>query len=233
MIEPDKYEFVTFDCYGTLVDWGNGILAALGRVLGAHGVQCADGDVLSLYAKLEAEIEERSFIRYREVQRQVVAGFGEELGFEPTESELGCLADSIGGWEPFPDTLEALHKLKERYGLGVISNVDDDLFAQTQQRLGIEFDHVITAQQVGSYKPSLNNFRTALERIGLPTDRVLHAAQSLRHDMGPAKELGLATVWINRRQLTGGAVGAAVAAEPDAEVPDLASLVSLLGLDDK
>ena len=236
MIQLDRYEFITFDCYGTLVDWSSGILAALGRVLEAHGVRSSEADILELYSELEARVEDGPFIRYRQVQERVVAGFGERLGFEPSRSDMACLADSMPGWAPFPDTVESLRKLKQRYGLGVISNVDDDLFAQTQRMLGVEFDHVVTAQQVRSYKPSLDNFRAALERIGLPTGRVLHAAQSLRHDIAPAKELGLAAVWVNRRKLARGAADAAGSAgsagvEPDAEVPDLASLVSLLGHD--
>jgi 2-haloacid dehalogenase len=120
---------------------------------------------------------------------------------------------------------------RTKYRLGIISNIDDDLFAQTAKRLEVDFDFVITAEQVGAYKPSLQNFRTAIERIGVPREHILHIAQSLYHDIAPAKQLGLPTVWVNRRHRQEGS-GATPPAKckPDLEVPDLRMLVSMIGL---
>ena len=131
-------------------------------------------------------------------------------------------------WKPFPDTVAALKKLKSRYKLAIISNTDDDLFADTARLLEVSFDWVITAQQAGSYKPSHHNFKLALERIALPPEQVLHVAQSIYHDIVPARELGLATVWVNRRAGKHGE-GATKAAQgqPDLEVPDLKTLAEM------
>ena len=192
MLLPDKYEALTFDCYGTLIDWETGILAALTPVLSARGVRLDSPRILSLYAEAEAEAETRPYVRYREVLRKVVDRFGRVLGFAPSPSELDCLADSLGTWPPFPDTVEALRMLKKRYRLGVVSNVDDDLFALSSKLLEVDFDWVITAGRARCYKPSPNNFRLALETMAVPAERVLHVAESIRHDIAPAKALGLA-----------------------------------------
>jgi 2-haloacid dehalogenase len=141
------------------------------------------------------------------------------------------LADSLGHWEPFPDTVEALRALKSRYKLAIISNVDDGLFALTACRLGVEFDWIITAEQVGTYKPSRRNFEVALERMGVPREKLLHAAESLFHDVVPAKELGLSTVWVHRRSGKEGFGATPPAdAEPDFVVPDLETLATELGV---
>jgi 2-haloacid dehalogenase len=119
--------------------------------------------------------------------------------------------------------------LKRRYRLAVISNIDDDLFAETARLLPVELDHLITAQQVGSYKPSLRNFEVGLDRIGEPRERVLHVAQSLHHDIAPARQMGLATIWINRRMgREGGGATPPSEVMPDLTLPDLASLASLV-----
>lgn len=142
---------------------------------------------------------------------------------------MDALPNSLQFWPPFPDTTEALLRLKARYKLAIISNVDDDLFAASARQLGVPFDHVITAQQVRSYKPSHNNFERALERVGVAREQVLHVAQSVYHDIVPARALGLSTVWVNRRRGLSGS-GATLPAEgrPDLEVPDLKSLADLL-----
>lgn len=226
-IDP-RPEAITFDCYGTLIDWEAGILAALGPVAERHGVAIADRELLELYAGLEAEIEEGPYLRYREVLGRVVAGVGERLGFSPSANELDCLADSIGDWPPFPDTVAALSELAQDFRLGVISNVDDELFARTAQHLPVAFDPVVTAEQVGAYKPSHRNFEVALERLDLPRERLLHCAQSLYHDAAPARELGIACVWVDRRSGRAGGATAPSDARPDYEVADLDSLVALL-----
>jgi 2-haloacid dehalogenase len=148
--------------------------------------------------------------------------------FDAAPHELDCLADSIGDWEPFPDTVDALRRLEKRYKLAVVSNVDDGLFARTAKNLEVTFDRVVTAEQVRAYKPSRRVFEQALERIGRPRDRVLHVAQSVYHDIVPAKAMGLAAVWINRRVGKTGS-GATLGADgtPDLELPDLESLARL------
>ncbi|MFQ5690401.1 MAG: haloacid dehalogenase type II [Gemmatimonadota bacterium] len=221
----DRFRVLCFDCYGTLIDWERGITAALRPVLAAHGVRLEGEEILQLYAELEPEAERGDFVPYREVLSRVVRAMGERLGFATSRSEEGCLADSLGEWPPFPDTVAALEGLGRRYRLAVLSNVDEDLFALTARRLGVRFDPVITAERVGSYKPSPRNFEYALERMGVPPRQVLHVAQSLYHDIAPATSLGLSTVWVKRRaeDATGGATPAAVA-RPDLVVPDLAAL---------
>lgn len=230
MPDFDAYEVLTFDCYGTLIDWERGILSALKPILANHGLRVPDGEILRLYGELEARIEAGPYRGYRAVLREVVKCMGRRLGFTPSPEEEEALAASLPGWPPFPDTVEALRALERRYRLAVISNVDDDLFAGTAGKLGVEFDTVVTAEQVGSYKPSLRNFEAALERIGAPKERVLHVAQSLYHDIALAKSLGIATAWVNRRKGQDGP-GATPPADavPDLEAPDLRSLAERLG----
>lgn len=232
MLDFQRYEVLSFDCYGTLIDWESGILGALQPLLQRHGLALRDEEVLELYAELEAQAEQREpRPKYREVLREVVRQFGARLGFLPTPAEVDSLAESLPNWRPFPDTVEALRALKRRFKLAIISNVDDELFASSARHLGVEFDWVITAEQAGSYKPELEIFKFALRRIGLPPERILHVAQSIYHDIIPAKKLGLATVWVNRSKGREG-FGATPRAhgEPDLEVPDLGRLVSLMGL---
>ncbi len=199
VIDFNNYKALTFDCYGTLIDWENGILGALKPLLLAHNSNLDNEQILELFAKFEAELEKGEYLKYREVLRRVVQKFGERFGFEPTADELNSLADSIQHWLPFPDTVEALQILKQKFKLVIISNVDDDLFAFSAKHLKVEFDQIITAEQAKSYKPSLNNFRLAIERIDLPLEQILHVAASVYHDIVTAKSLGLSTVWVNRR----------------------------------
>jgi 2-haloacid dehalogenase len=161
----------------------------------------------------------------------VFDGFGESLGFESSAAERAAFAGSVGAWPPFPDTVPSLRAMAERYRLAVVSNVDDDLFAGSAARLGVRFDEVVTAEQVGSYKPSPAHFHEVLERLGVPRERVLHVAQSLYHDIAPAGELGIRSVWVNRRAgQEGSGATAPSEARPDLEVLDLRTLVGLMGL---
>ena len=232
MLALDRFTHLTFDCYGTLVDWESGILDAISGVLARHGVAAEPQQILRLYAEHEARLEGAvDYVPYRRILAGVMAGIAGEVGFEPTADELDALGRSIGSWPPFPDTVAALERLHARYALVVLSNVDDDLFAETARALGVRFDDVITAQQLGSYKPALENFRHLLERIGAPAERVLHVAQSLYHDHVPAKRIGLSTVWI-RRPSRVGRHGVALPADvrPDLELHDLRSLADAAGL---
>lgn len=222
MLDFSRFRAITFDCYGTLIDWETGLLAALRPVLRAHGSKLRDEQILALYAELEPAAQ-NPYRRYREVLEEVVRGFGKRLGFQVSEAEARSLPDSLKDWRPFPDTVAALEKLQTRFGLAIISNTDDDLFAGTAPHLRVKFDQVITAEQAGAYKPSLVPFRLALQRLGLPKEQVLHAGQSVYHDVVPAKSIGLATVLVRRR---GSGATRVVADKPDLEVPDLQTLAS-------
>ncbi|MBZ5657076.1 MAG: haloacid dehalogenase type II [Acidobacteriia bacterium] len=218
---------ISFDCYGTLIDWESGILPTLRAVLNHHKQNPSDAAMLELYGEFEADAEAGPYQSYRRVLESVVQRFGKHFCFTPAPDELRSLHESVPSWLPFPDTVAALRQLQKRYKLAVISNIDDDLFAETRKHLGVEFDFVITAQQARSYKPSLNNFQLALRGMGLAPDRLLHAGQSIYHDVGPAQSLGIASVWVNRKSARPG-VGAvrAAAGRPDLEVPDVASLAA-------
>jgi 2-haloacid dehalogenase len=218
---------ISFDCYGTLIDWEAGILPALRGVLAAHGQSLPDAALLELYGEFEAQAEAGPYQSYRNVLESVVRQFGERCGFHPSSPELRSLHESVPAWPPFPDTVAALQRLEQRYQLAVISNIDDDLFAATRKHLGVEFAAMITAQQAHSYKPSLNNFRLTLQKLGVEPSLLLHAGQSIYHDVIPAQSLGISTVWVNRRSARPG-VGAVRAAsgKPDLEVPDVASLAA-------
>jgi len=227
MLDFTRFEILTFDCYGTLIDWESGILSTLRRILSAHGKRIDDATILKLYGDFEQRSEQGAFHPYREVLETVVRHFAVELRFDPTAEEVRSLPDSLSTWLPWPDTVAALRQIKTRFKLAILSNVDDDLFAQTRPQLGVDFDEVITAQQAQAYKPSLKLFELALSRIQVPAHRVLHVGQSIYHDVIPAQALGLATVWVNRPSARPG-VGAVKAAEakPDLTVSSLAELTA-------
>jgi 2-haloacid dehalogenase len=227
MLDFTRYEIITFDCYGTLIDWETGILSALHRIVSAHEKKIDDATLLQLYGDFEQRAEQGAYQPYREVLASVVRQFGAELGFPPSPEEARSLADSLRTWQPWPDTVAALRKLKTRFRLAILSNIDDELFAATRPKLGVDFDAVITAQQAQAYKPSLKIFELALGRINAPAHRVLHVGQSIYHDVVPAQTLGLATVWVNRPSARPG-VGAVKAADakPDLVVTSLAELAA-------
>jgi len=233
MLDFDRFTYLTFDCYGTLIDWEQGILAALRPVLDRHGIVISDDAALALYGELESAAERGPYCPYRALLATVMDGFGERLGFAPSADERAALALSVGDWQPFPDTVAALQTLARRFRLAILSNIDDDLFAGSARRLEVAFAAVVTAEQVCSYKPDPRNFRALLARLDVAPDRVLHVAQSLFHDIAPANALGLTTVWVNRRHDRPG-FGATppATARPDLEVPDLQTLARLVGADE-
>jgi 2-haloacid dehalogenase len=228
MLDFSRFQVLSFDCYGTLIDWESGIFGALRPVLAAYGKSLPDAALLELFGELEAEAEQGPFHPYREVLQLVVRGFGERLGFAPSGAEIRSLPESLRNWQPFSDTVPALRRLKTRYRLAILSNVDDELFTFTAPKLQVAFDHVITAQQAQAYKPSLKVFRLAQKEIDVSPDCWLHVGQSIYHDVIPAKSLGLSTVWVNRPSPRSG-VGAVRAAsgQPDLEVTSLGALADL------
>lgn len=227
-IDLRAFSTLTFDCYGTLIDWETGILNALRPLLERHGQELGDDEILELFGELEAAAEAGPYRPYREILATVADGFGEQLGFETSPEERAAFGASVGDWPAFPDSVAGLRALKQHYKLVILSNVDDDLFAESAKRLEVPFDAVVTAQQAGSYKPSLNNFRTLLDRLGTPKEKILHVAQSLFHDIAPANAVGLTTVWVNRRHDRPG-FGATPPQEatPALEVPDLRTLAEM------
>jgi 2-haloacid dehalogenase len=199
MINFSQYECLTFDCYGTLIDWETGILNALKPILEGHHRSLSDEGILELYGALEAQVEAGEFLPYRLVLQRVTQRLGARLSFPLYEGEATALAESLKNWPAFPDTVAALKRLKRKFKLGIISNTDDDLFAETAKTLEVPFDFVVTAQQVGRYKPSHRNFDRAIEVSGLPKEKIVHCAQSVFHDIVPAKQLKMANVWVDRR----------------------------------
>ena len=226
MRDFSRFEWISFDCYGTLVDWETGISTAVSGVLEAHGLSRSRAEVLSLFAGVEPRVQSSgSFMEYRQVLREVMASIGTELDLHFTDTELGCLGDSLPDWPVFPEVVSALEALGSRYKLAIISNVDDALFSGTAEVLGVQFDAIVTSQQVGSYKPDLRNFNIAASRMAVAKEAWLHVAESLYHDVGPANRLGIASVWVDRADRGGGT--RVTDAVPDLVVPDLAELVRL------
>jgi 2-haloacid dehalogenase len=225
----DDVDVMSFDCYGTLIDWETGLAQALQPILHAHDVHLGVEHVLEAFAGFAAQAERGTYMSYRAVLATALQGLGNRYHVTPTPAELERFSTSVGDWPAFPDSAGALARLKQRFKLAIITNCDDDLFVQSSQRLGVAFDWVITAQQAQSYKPSLHIFHVALEQIGVPSSRLLHVAQSLYHDHVPAKQLGLMTVWVNRRHdRPGSGATPPAAATPDLEVPDLQTLADMV-----
>lgn len=226
-LDFSRFEVITFDCYGTLINWEDGILNCLRPMLTRHNRTADDATILELFGDFEASAEQGEYRRYCEVLESVVQKFGDRLEFTPTLEEIRSLPESLANWKPWPDTVQSLQKLHEHFRLCIISNVDDDLFAATRTLLGVDFSAVITAQQAQAYKPSLRIFELALRRIAVPAHHILHVGQSIYHDVISAQSLGLATVWVNRPSARKG-VGAVRAASgnPDLQVRSLAELAA-------
>jgi 2-haloacid dehalogenase len=197
------FDALSFDCYGTLIDWETGIAAVLRPWADARGLPMTDEQLLAAYGRHEAQAEvDHPTDLYPRILARAMRDLGAELGVPVGDDEAEALAVSVPDWPAFPDSAEALERLSRRYRLIILSNVDRASFAGSNERLGVTFTSVLTAEDIGSYKPSPRNFEAlALEagRLGIPEGRLLHVAQSLFHDHVPAKAAGLPTVWINRR----------------------------------
>jgi 2-haloacid dehalogenase len=231
---PRDFDVISFDCYGTLVDWESGILAAMQPVISRHELVSRPDEVLSAYARAESAVEAGPYKPYREVLRRTFAAMAKDLGFAPQAGELETLVEALPTWQPFPDTVAGLRALAAAgHRLAIISNVDDDLFAGTARLLQVELDAVVTAAQARCYKPGDAIFERAFEVIGVLPNRMLHAAQSRYHDIVPGKRLGMQTVHVVRDSGRG-SVGATPKIDPgeqvtaDWVVADLASLVALV-----
>ena len=229
MLDFDRYEWISFDCYGTLVDWETGISQAVAAVFARHGVRKSREEILALFSDAEPKVQAGGeFLEYRRVLHDVMELMAWQASIRLPSAEADLLPDSLPEWPVFPDAAEALHKMQERYRLAIISNVDNDLFSLSERALGVSFKAVITSQQEGCYKPDLRVFYLAQERMGLDTalDRWLHVGESLFHDIEPANRLGIDSVWVNRPDRGGGS--RRVDATPTLEVPDLAELARLM-----
>jgi 2-haloacid dehalogenase len=211
--------WATFDCYGTLVDWNGGIRAALARLWPDAGA----GVLLARYHEAEPAVQAESpASTYRDVMaeslRRVAAGAGLSLA----AAEAGVLGDSLPSWPVFPEVPEALAEARRRgWRLAILSNTDPDLLAASVQRIGVPFDELVVASEIGSYKPAAGHWETFFARTGAARNRHVHVGASLFHDIRPARKLGLRTVWINR-------LGERADPEPDRELPDLAALPETL-----
>lgn len=192
------HDVVTFDCYGTLIDWERGISGAFAAALEADGVSLDPARVLAAYHEIEPAVQAESYRSYREVLAETARRVARRLGWDLPDGRAGFLAESVSGWPAFADTNPALERLaRAGYRLGILSNVDDDLLAGTRRQLTAPFDLIVTAQQAGSYKPAAGHFEIARRRAG--GARWLHAAQSYFHDVQPARALGIPCAWINRK----------------------------------
>jgi 2-haloalkanoic acid dehalogenase type II len=227
------YSTLTFDCYGTLIDWESGILAALAPWRARVKLGLDDEALLAAFAEAESGLQaEQPGLLYSDLLAEVQRRLGTRFNAPATEDEAKAFGASVKDWPAFPDSAESLAYLERHYKLVILSNVDRASFAHSARKLGVDFDLVVTAQDVGSYKPNLAHFNVGLERLaamGVPKAKVLHVAQSLFHDHVPAKQVGLPSVWINRRtgKAGAGATPEAAPVKPDLEVPSMAAFVDL------
>jgi 2-haloacid dehalogenase len=215
----DSGRWATFDCYGTLIDWNSGVSAALAGVFGAE----ADlPRLLHRYHQIEPEIQAERYRRYREVLDLCLAGLALEEGRVLGDGETDALSESLADWPAFPEVPGSLAELKRRgWSLAILSNCDRDLIAQSLPRLGVRFDRVIVAEDVGSYKPRPGHWNRFFELTDADPQRHVHVGASLFHDVAPAGEMNMPTVWVNRLGEVPGPV-------PDREITDLSDLPGAL-----
>ncbi len=217
MSQFDTYRALSFDCYGTLIDWETGIVQSLQPWCAWRGVDRSPTALLELYGSHESAVErEHPTMPYPDVLAHALTRIAASLDLDAGDAECVEFGASVAAWPAFTDTAVALRRLQERFRLIIVSNVDRASFARSNRRLGVDFDLVITAEDVGSYKPAIGHFEALFEQLPtLDVERgeLLHVAQSLFHDHGPAQRLGLPSVWIDRRHDRDGA-----GATPDVDV---------------
>ena len=216
------FAVLSFDCYGTLIDWESGIVTALTPWLAAHGIEAERERILAAFSDAEAPQQQATpGMLYRDLLAEVHGAIAEQFGLARDPDAANAFGASIPDWPAFPDSAGALGYLKQRYQLVILSNVDRASFAQSKPKLGVEFDAIYTAEDIGSYKPDRRNFDYMLAHLaarGVAREQILHTAESLYHDHVPAKRVGLATCWIHRRA---GKTGHGATRQPEAEVrPD-------------
>ena len=226
-MDPSAFRAFTFDCYGTLIDWERGMLRALRA---RREIAADDEALLAAFARHEHVFEaQRPALLYPEVLRGVLKAIADEFGYAATDEEAEAFTASIADWPPFPDSVDALAYLRAQGMLLMLSNVDRASFAHSARRLGEPFHAVITAEDVGSYKPAPAHFERAVVLVterGIAPGQVLHVAQSLYHDIRPARAAGFATCWIDRRAGRGGGATPAADEAPDISFADLAALAA-------
>jgi len=216
------FDIITFDCYGTLVDWRAGIVGAFRDIGRARGWAVDPDEVLRLHAEIEPALQQQRYRSYRHILIEVARETAHRLGWEMEDEDETFLADSLPHWPLFDDTNMTLRALKEEgYRLGILSNIDNALLAHTRRQFDVEFDLLVTAEDVRAYKPSTDHFERARQLIG--GNRWLHAAQSYFHDVEPATRLGVSALWVNR--LDEPPAGVVV---PRGEVSDLRGVVQWL-----
>jgi len=223
-----QFEILSFDCYGTLIDWKKSILDILLPVIREYCLDLSGDKLFHLFLDADNKLIGMEYKPYRDILTDMMDEIGNCLSLNLLPRDRSCLVDRFGDWTPFPDTHESLVELQKMYRLAIISNVDDELFDITKRCLGVRFDFIITAKQLESYKPSLNNFIKSLERFGISSDKVLHVAQSIYHDIVPTNKLGWHNVWVNRYNEPERTDPAEF---PDLEVPDLAALVKIINME--
>jgi putative hydrolase of the HAD superfamily len=233
MVDSEKYDAITFDVYGTLIDWEPTILATLGRWTKAKQAVIDDAALLDSFDRARAHYQALSPARpFPRVLRSAFASIADELGLEIDPEERTRFGNSVGDWPPYPDRVAALARLRDRYVLGALTNMDGASFAKSHAALGDCFDIVVTAERAGAYKPSLRHFVLGLTDLAarkIPPQKVLHVAQSLRADVRPANLLGQDVVWINRQGRGLGHTGfGAELAVPMATYPTMAAFVAEL-----
>jgi 2-haloacid dehalogenase len=208
MSDFDRFEAMSFDCYGTLIDWETGIANALRPWATRSGLDVDDQELIAAYGRHETHVEgEMPGALYPLVLGETMRRIGTDLGAPVTDADATEFGNSVKDWPAFPDTAAALARLATRFKLIILSNIDRASFASSNPRLGVTFDAIVTAEDVGSYKPQPGHFDRLfeeIERLGVARDRLVHVAESLFHDHQPAAALGLPSVWIHRRHAKGG-----------------------------
>ena len=191
---------ITFDCYGTLIDWESGIQQFFAERLAAHNIEgMSPRELQHKWEEVQFVNIQEQYRPYREVLRDTMRMTLDMEQVPYAEEDIDAFADSMGGWQPFPDTKEAIIELQRLTKTVLITNCDDDIVAETERTIGVKFDDIITAEQAGAYKPSHKGFILARERLGLPVSDIWHAGFGFKYDIVPATELGYTTVWVNRQ----------------------------------
>ncbi len=222
-IQPSRIQVVTFDCYGTLIDWETGIWTAFQRAASEDGVRLDREAVIAAYHVVEPMVESGPYRTYRTVLIETARRVAAECGWSIDRERAAFLPQSLPEWPAFPDTNAALSRIAAGRRVGILSNVDEDLLIETVRRFDVEFDFRVTADRVESYKPDLAHFEAARPFVG-KSGGWLHAAQSLFHDVAPARCIGVPVAWVNRQ----GQRPAPDDPRPDMEFPDLAALADWL-----